>query len=227
MRYFLIAIGFTGVILSAQQANFRFDNMDGKDARNIVFYTSYWLSNHPQLNPDDGNRRLWISIGYSSYFRKIHGDRWILPDFDIVIRITRNLSLTGKLYGFQLEKDAPQVIGSGFQYYFGKDDSKTWVSSLQRVDLKGIAHFRLTSITINIHKWFSGPIVDYSIGAGANIYKGKSYYKSIETLEAIEGQTNFFGLDAIMPFNTFRLGLGIKIHPEFQLFRIYIVKNFF
>ena len=149
------------------------------------------------------------------------------PDFDIIMRVTGNLSLTGKLYGFQLNEDAPHVIGSGFQYYFGKDDSKTWVSSIQRIDLKGVAHFRLTSITMNINKWFSGTLVDYCLGVGANIFKGRSYYKSIATLGNIEGQANFFSMDVIKPFNSFKSGIGFNIHPNYQLFRAYIMKNFF
>ena len=149
MIYFLITLGSAGVVLSAQQANFRFDDLNRGNAQNVVFHASYWLSNNPKLNPDFSNHRLGISTGYSSYFGKVHDNRWILPDFDIVMRVTGNLSLTGKLYGFQLKDDAPHVIGSGIQYYFGKDDSKTWVSSIQRIDLKGVAHFRLTSITFS------------------------------------------------------------------------------
>ena len=179
------------------------------------------------MNPDFSNHRLGISTGYSSYFGKVHDDRWILPDFDIVMRVTGNLSLTGKLYGFQLKDDAPHVIGSGIQYYFGKDDSKTWVSSIQRIDLKGVAHFRLTSITMNINKWFSGTLVDYCLGVGANIFKGRSYYKSIATLDNIEGQANFFSMDVIKPFDSFKLGIGFNIHPNYQLFRSYIMKDFF
>ncbi len=227
MIYFLITLGSAVVVLSAQQANFRFDDLDGKNAQNIVFHASYWLSNNPKLNPDFSNHRLGISTGYSSYFREIHDDRWILPDFDIIMRVTGNLSLTGKLYGFQLKEDAPHVIGSGFQYYFGKDNSKTWVSSIQRIDLKGVAHFRLTSITMNINKWFSGTLVDSGLGVGANIFKGRSYYKSIATLGNIEGQANFFSMDVIKPFNSFKSGIGFNIHPNYQLFRAYIMKNFF
>ena len=226
MIYFLITLGSAVVVLSAQQANFRFDDLDGKNAQNIVFHASYWLSNNPKLNPDFSNHRLGISTGYSSYFREIHDGRWILPDFDIIMRVTGNLSLTGKLYGFQLKEDAPHVIGSGFQYYFGKDDSKTWVSSIQRIVLKGVAHFRLTSITMNINKWFSGTLVDYCLGVGANIFKGRSYYKSIATLGNIEGQANFFSMDIIKPFNSFKSGIGFNIHPNYQLFRAYIMKNF-
>ena len=227
MIYFLITLGSAGVVLSAQQANFRFDDLDGKNAQNVVFHASYWLSNNPKLNPDFSNHRLGISTGYSSYFGKVHDNRWILPDFDIVMRVTGNLSLTGKLYGFQLKDDAPHVIGSGIQYYFGKNDSNTWVSSIQRIDLKGVAHFRLTSITMNINKWFSGTLVDYCLGVGANIFKGRSYYKSIATLDNIEGQANFFSMDVIKPFDSFKLGIGFNIHPNYQLFRAYIMKNFF
>ena len=227
MIYFLIALGSSGVVLSGQQADFRFDDLNRANAQIVVFHASYWLSNNPKLNPDLGNHRLGISTGYSSYFGKVHDNRWILPDFDIVMRVTENLSLIGKLYGFQLKEDAPHVIGSGFQYYFGKDDNKTWVSSIQRIDLKGVAHFRLTSITMNINKWFSGTLVNYCLGIGANIFKGRSYYKLIPTLDNIEGQTNFFSMDVIKPFNLFKLGIGFNIHPNYQLFRAYIMKDFF
>jgi len=226
MRFHLITLVLAGVILSAQQANFRFDDLNREAARNIAFHSSYWLSNHPQLDPND-NHRLVINGGFSFYFRKIHGTRWVLPDLDIAVRITRNLSLTAKLYGFQVDKDAPQVIGSGFQYYFGNEDNKAWVTSFQRVDLKGIAHFRLTSITMNVQKWFSGSFLNYSIGAGANIFRERSYYHSTEIPGRIEGESKYFDLDAIIPFKGFRLGAGIKIHPESQLFRTYIMKAFF
>ena len=68
MRFYLITLVLAGVILSAQQANFRFDDLDREAARNIAFHSSYWLSNHPQLDPND-NHRLVINGGFSFYFR--------------------------------------------------------------------------------------------------------------------------------------------------------------
>ena len=80
---------------------------------------------------------------------------------------------------------------------------------------------------MNINKWFSGTLVDYCLGVGANIFKGRSYYKSIATLDNIEGQANFFSMDVIKLFDSFKLGIGFNIHPNYQLFRAYIMKDFF
>lgn len=75
------------------------------------------------------------------------------PNLNISFKITKNLSITSKIFGFQSEDDLPQVLGAGFQYYFGTNDTLNTLVSIQRSDLKGLDDFKLNSINVDLKKW--------------------------------------------------------------------------
>ena len=69
-----------------------------------------------------------FQTGYSSIFNKKIDDYWFYPNIDIGVKISKNLCLTTKAYGFSTGKDYPQILGAGMQYYFGtNNDTLDWV----------------------------------------------------------------------------------------------------
>ena len=145
IRFFLKIGLFLGFAI-AEPAMFRFDKAPIKT---IVYSSSLWLSASPSVDPTSEDR-LMFQTGYSSIFNKKIDDYWFYPNVDIGVKISKNLCLTTKAYGFSTGKDHPQILGAGMQYYFGtNNDTLDWSTCIQRVDLKGLEHFRLTSITFD------------------------------------------------------------------------------
>ena len=146
---------------------------------------------------------------------------------DIGIKVTRNLAITGKLFGFSTGKESPQILGAGFQYYFGGADTLDWSTSIQRVDLKGLNHFRLTSLTLDIRKWISWKFIHFRLGTGSNFFKEISYFGNHNAPAAMEGQINFIGVDALMRYTIINIGAGTRIHPGRTMVTFFIQKELF
>ena len=208
----------------AESAIFRFDEAP---IRTIVYSSSFWLSGSPVIDPKSENR-LMFQTGYSSIFNIQEASHWFYPNIDIGAKITKNLCLTTKAYGFSMEKDSPQILGAGIQYYYGTNkDTLDWSTCIHRVDLKGLEHFKLTSITLDIRKWLSWNFMRLRIGAGSNFFKEYSYIENYNTPNRIEGQINFIGLDIIMPLSIFIFGMETRINPSRISTTIFLQKEIF
>ena len=220
-----IILALSGTIFS-QTADFRFDSIDCQqcdgDAKSVIRSSSFWLSESPAMDPASNNRII-IQSGTLSSIKKIIGE---YPNFDFGIKVTRNLAITGKLFGFSTAKESPQILGAGIQYYYGGGDTLNWVSSIQRVDLKGLSHFRLTSLTFDIRKWIEWNSIQFRIGVGSNIFKERSY-KGYSEPSSMEGQINFLGLDALMSYSLLKYGIGTRIHPDRSMMTFFIQKELF
>ena len=190
-------------ILDSQSAEFRFDN---GDVSSVVKTSAFWLSESPIINPTTSNRVI-LQPGFSSSLTRLWGKYWTYPNLDIGINVTHNLAVTGKIFGFSTGKESPQIIGAGFQYYFGGADTLDWSTSIQRVDLKGLNHFRLTTLTLDIRKWISWKFVDIRLGIGSNFFKEVSYFGYHNAPAAMEGQINFIGV----------LGVSLLFPSIFQI----------
>jgi len=218
-----IILALSGTIFS-QSANFGFDSIDCQecDAKSVIRSSSFWLSESPAMDPASNNRII-IQSGTLSSIKKIIGE---YPNFDFGIKVTRNLAITGKLFGFSTAKESPQILGAGIQYYYGGGDTLNWVSSIQRVDLKGLSYFRLTSLTFDIRKWIEWNSIQFRIGVGSNIFKERSY-KGYSEPSSMKGQINFVGADALMSYSFFKYGIGTRIHPGRTLVTFFIQKELF
>lgn len=229
MKKFLFSLMLSSITLS-QSADFRFDSVVCQDcddyAKNVVVSSSFWLSESPAIDPMSNNRIL-LQSGFSSSTRKLWSEYWTYPNLDFGVKLTKNLALTGKMFGFSAGKDSPQVLGAGLQYAFGSKDTLDWVTSVQRIDLKGLDHFRLTSLTLDIRKWIEWKFVQFRIGAGSNFFKEKSYQYKSELFSKLEGQTNFIGVDALYNYSIFTLGVGSRFHPKRSMVTFYIQKEIF
>ena len=220
-----IILALSGTIFS-QTEDFKFDFIDCQecdgDAKSVIRSSSFWLSESPAMDPASNNRII-IQSGTLSSIKKIIGE---YPNFDFGIKVTRNLAITGKLFGFSTAKESPQILGAGIQYYYGEGDTLNWVSSIQRVDLKGLSHFRLTSLTFDIRKWIKWNSIQFRIGVGSNIFKERSY-KGYSEPSSMKGQINFVGADALMSYSFFKYGIGTRIHPGRTLVTFFIQKELF
>ena len=220
-----IILALSGTIFS-QTADFKFDFIDCQqcdgDAKSVIRSSSFWLSESPAMDPASNNRII-IQSGTLSSIKKIIGE---YPNFDFGIKVTRNLAITGKLFGFSTAKESPQILGAGIQYYYGGRDTLNWVSSIQRVDLKGLSHFRLTSLTFDIRKWIEWNSIQFRIGVGSNIFKERSY-KGYSEPSSMKGQINFVGADALKSYSFFKYGIGTRIHPGRTLVTFFIQKELF
>ena len=220
-----IILALSGTIFS-QTEDFKFDFIDCQecdgDAKSVIRSSSFWLSESPAMDPASNNRII-IQSGTLSSIKKIIGE---YPNFDFGIKVTRNLAITGKLFGFSTAKESPQILGAGIQYYYGGGDTLNWVSSIQRVDLKGLSHFRLTSLTFDIRKWIEWNSIQFRIGVGSNFFNERSY-KGYSEPSSMKGQINFVGADALKSYSFFKYGIGTRIHPGRTLVTFFIQKELF
>ena len=227
MKFTLFSLVLSSTLLS-QSADFRFDSCDNCNdhIKKVVNSSSFWLSDLPSIHPMSQNRAVFQS-GLSSPIEKYNGDFWIYPNLNFGIKVTRNLFVTGKLFGFSTDEESPQVLGAGLQYAFGDKDTLNWVTSIQRTDLKGLNHFRLTSITVDIRKWVDWHFIAFRLGIGSNFYKETSYYSVPDFPSKLEGQINYVGIDALMRYSILNVGIGSRFHPKFTTITFYLQKEFF
>jgi hypothetical protein len=221
----LFILGF----LSAQPFNFDAGNnyCDSENyVKSIITSSSLWSTSSPLVHPMTKSR-LIFQAGLSFFNKNSCGKYWIYPNFDIAYKVTKNLALTSKIFGLTEESDSPQVLGGGIEYYFGSSDTLNWSTAIQRVDLKGLKDFRLTSLNINLYRWISLYKLKIRIGAGSNFFKEKSYFNNEEIPLRMEGQINYFGADILFINNIIIFGCNSRINPDKTIMNIFLQKEIF
>ena len=229
MNIFFFYLILSGITFS-QYADFRFDSFNCADcdeyAKTVINQSAFWLSETPSIDPMSQNR-LYIQSGFSSSINKINHNYWSYPNLDLGIKTTKNLSLTGKIFGFSSEDESPQILGAGLQYAFGGKDTLDWVTAIQSINLKGLNHYRLTSITIDIRKWIKWNSIILRAGTGSIFYKETSYFAISGMNTKIDGQINFIGVDGLYCHSIYKLGIGTRFHPKKTMISFFIQKEFF
>ena len=227
MKTLLVFICFSISILFCQSANFRYHIYDDSEiynsAVNISRSSSLWLSDQLSIGKND-SQRLIVKIGYSIYPKEINNMTWRLPDFILGIRASNNLLLSGRFYGFHLDKDAPQIIGSGLQYVFGQND--LWMVSFQKTAINGLNDFRLVSSTFNIERCFEKINFDIFLGIGSNTYINQSYFSSLNLPKKIDGNIRFISAKLLFPYKQLKFGFASKLSSDLLLFQIFVTKGF-
>ena len=220
----LFALLITSILLNGQSNAFR---LDYNNYRQKIYSSSLWLSGSPSINPKSSNRFI-IQLDIRTIIFENYEDYLICPNIDIGLKLTKNLLLTSKSYGFKKGYDSPQIIGAGFQYYYGTRDNLDWLLSFQRVDLNGLDHFRLKSFTINLGRWIILNSVNFIVGFGMNTFKENSYINLGDNLDSMEGQINFISFDTIIPTSILNIGFETKLTNQNLLnFSIYTQKEIF
>ena len=132
--------------------------------------------------------------------------------------------MSGRFYGFHLDKDAPQIIGSGLQYVFGQND--LWMVSFQKTAINGLNDLRLVSSTFNIERCFEKMNFDIFLGLGSNTYINQSYYSSLSLPKKIDGDIRFISAKFLVPYKQLKLGFASKLSSDLLLFQIFVTKGF-
>lgn len=227
MKTLLVFICFSISILFCQSANFRYHIYDDLEiynsAVNISRSSSLWLSDQLSIGKND-SQRLIVKFGYSIYPKEINNMTWRLPDFILGIRASNNLLLSGRFYGFHLDKDAPQIIGSGLQYVFGQND--LWMVSFQKTAINGLNDLRLVSSTFNIERCFEKINFDIFLGIGSNTYINRSYFSSLNLPDKIDGNIKYISSKILFPYKKLNLGFASKLSSNLLLFQIFVTKGF-
>ena len=227
MKTLLVFICFSISILFCQSANFRYHIYDDSEiynsAVNISRSSSLWLSDQLSIGNND-SQRLIVKFGYSIYPKEINNMTWRLPDFIFGIRASNNLLLSGRFYGFHLDKDAPQIIGSGLQYVFGQND--LWMVSFQKTAINGLNDLRLVSSTFNIERCFEKINFDIFLGIGSNTYINRSYFSSLNLPGKLNGNIKYISSKILFPYKKLNLGFASKLSSDLLLFQIFVTKGF-
>ena len=227
MKTLLVFICISISILFCQSANFRYHIYDDSEiynsALNISRSSSLWLSDQLSIGKND-SQRLIVKFGYSIYPKEINNMTWSLPDFILGIRASNNLLLSGRFYGFHLDKDAPQIIGSGLQYVFGQND--LWMVSFQKTAINGLNDLRLVSSTFNIERCFEKINFDIFLGIGSNTYINRSYFSSLNLPDKIDGNIKYISSKILFPYKKLNLGFASKLSSDLLLFQIFVTKGF-
>ena len=209
--------------LYPQSGNFNITNGNGKD---LVYSASFWLGGSQMIDPNSTNR-LFVQTGLSSIYIEEKSNFLKYPNIDVGLKVTKNLSLTCKSYGFQSVDENPQVIGGGIQYYSGDKDTLNWSTSLQRVDLKGLKHFHMTSLLLDFRKWFGWNNYKFRIGTGTILFKERSFSGDHGFPSSMEGQINFLGIDLMIPMSILTLGMETRISSSRIITSLYMQKEIF
>ena len=227
MKTLLVFICISISILFCQSANFRYHIYDDSEiynsAVNISRSSSLWLSDQLSIGQND-SQRLIVKFGYSIYPKEINNMTWRFPDFILGIRASNNLLLSGRFYGFHLDKDAPQIIGSGLQYVFGQND--LWMVSFQKTAINGLNDLRLVSSTFNIERCFEKINFDIFLGIGSNTYINRSYFSSLNLPDKIDGNIKYISSKILFPYKKLNLGFASKLSSDLLLFQIFVTKGF-
>ena len=199
-------------------------NIVSGNSREIIHAPSLWLSGIPMINPM-AKHRLFLETGSS--LSLLAKNRYKYPNLDIGMKVTKNLTIINKVYGFKADNEHPQIMGGGLQYYFGSGDSLDWSATVQRINLKGLKHFSLSSVFIDLRKWYNLKSFIFRLGAGSIYFKERTFSNTDVLPAAIKGQINYLGIDFSLPLGTFNLGLKNQISKSMIISTAFIQKEIF
>ena len=110
---------------------------------------------------------------------------------------------------------------------FGGQDTLNWSTTFQRIDLKGLEYFSLSSLLIDLRKWFRWNKFKFRIGVGTNFFKERSFSGDHDLPNTMKGQINFLGFDFAIPISVIILGVENRIAPHRSISTFYIQKEIF
>ena len=212
---------FSFVIIYPQSNYF---NIVSGNSREIIHASSLWLSGNPMINPMAKNR-FFLELGSS--LSLLANNRYKYPNVDIGMKVTKNLSILNKVFGFKADNEYPQIIGGGLQYCFGSGDSLDWSATVQRINLKGLKYFSLSSLSIDLRKWYHLNSYKFRLGIGSNYFKERTYTNTDVLPAVIKGQINYLGFDFSLPLGTFNIGLENQISKSMIISTVFVQKEIF
>ena len=176
-------------MISTVNAQFDFNNCETcpKAIKAKLSKTSLWLGQVSSFSFT--NNRVNIDFEMSLFEKKN-----FLPSFSYSLKLTRNLIFISKIFSLNHGNQSPHICGLGIVYASKTNKNSNWISSLQKVNLRGLSDYRLSTITIGVSKVLSYKIVNLSYGLGSVFYDQK-FYKPYQGLpRKNESQINFMHL---------------------------------
>ena len=180
-----------------------------------------WLGNINVISLLNNNR-FFIDFGYSAIEESA-----FVPNISNSLKITSNLILTSKIYTFSYQKTSPQILGIGFKYFFGTEENLNWITSIQKVDLKGLTDYRLSSITLNISNSYIFNKIEIFYGIGSNFYKQRSYNIYQDIPSKIEGQINYIDINFLIKFDILNIKMNLISSIDNNIISLIIQKSVF
>lgn len=219
MKYWIFFV----VLISSASSNFDLENCDNCE-EHILLSTGYLLSQTPTINPNSKAK-----IHFQNSYLTISGfkNNIFYPKINFSAQISKNLMLSSKVFSFQFDDETPQILGAGVQYYFGtNDDTLNNLFIVQRTDIKGLEHFFLSSINIELKKWVELKNFHFRYGVGSMFIK-TSIFRISNDIQRKKGQLNYFEIDCLYKNYFLDLGFGLKLSNQIISLSINLCKEIF
>jgi len=98
---------------------------------------------------------------------------------------------------------------------------------LQKINLKGLKYFSLSSLSIDLRKWYYLKSYKFRLGIGSNYFKERTYTNTDVLPAVIKGQINYLGFDFSLPLGTFNIGLENQISKSMIISTVFVQKEIF
>jgi len=191
-------------------------SVNAKSARLIAL----GISKSYAINPFKTNR-LYFQSSMSFNSLSKNNKYEYHPDIGFGYKVSKNLALEGSVFNYSLGGNSDQIIRAGIQYYFGSNDTLSWVSSLKKVNYKSLKNYNIDNISLDISKWFKYRRKFFRFGLGSIFYKKDNFlYKE-------GGQINFILVNTIIPVKIFQLGLEARMNLDMLFYTFTFQKDFY
>ena len=191
-------------------------SVNAKSARLIAL----GISKSYAINPFKTNRLYFQSSMSFNSLSKNNKDEYH-PDIGFGYKVSKNLALEGSVFNYSLGGNSDQIIRAGIQYYFGSNDTLSWVSSLKKVNYKCLKSYNIDNISLDISKWIKYRRNFFRFGLGSIFYKKDNFlYKE-------GGQINFILVNTIIPVKIFQLGFETKMNLDMFFYSFSMQKDFY
>ena len=191
-------------------------SVNAKSARLIAL----GISKSYAINPFKTNR-LYFQSSMSFNSLSKNNKYEYHPDIGFGYKVSKNLALEGSVFNYSLGGNSDQIIRAGIQYYFGSNDTLSWVSSLKKVNYKSLKNYNIDNISLDISKWFKYRRKFFRFGLGSIFYKKDNFlYKE-------GGQINFILVNTIIPVKIFQLGFETKMNLDMFFYSFSMQKDFY
>ena len=177
------------------------------------------IKSHP-INPLDNSDRFSALSKISFRLIPLLENREYHPSIGFGYKISKNLVLEGSIFNKPLGNSSDQLISGGVQYFFGRADTLSWVTSIKKSSYNSIKDYSVNGLTFDISKWINLRSKSFRFGFGS------SFYKKSDFLTELIGQINFTFMNVLIPIGESQLGFGLEINQYSFVNSLFIQKTF-
>ena len=192
-----------------------------KNVRETVSKSALWLS-QSDVSSLVNNERLSLNFGFS-----LLGRNNLIPNINSTLKITKNFSLTSKIYTFTYNKTTPQILGVGLNYYPNKSSNYNWIFCLQKVEMKGLKDYRQSVVALSLIRRLRFKTFELLYGLGSNFNRQKLYVIYDKSSKNIENQINYFDISILKKNKYLDINFHILSNFDIQIISLMFKKNIF